>query len=597
MTSESITIRPTTKLMQNTNTATSGQTGQLSDDQIIAQLPPEMQEQYKQWKRTQAETPQTPDTEAAKEKAEREKSLDSLVANSEEVKQRKEEKAKAIKDMATKQAKQREDRKEREKRRKKEPVFGPVDQRVVMYAEGEWRTANKVLVSLPQADQVCAGAIYDHEKGSYWIPDAEDKWIKVNETGVKNHLHIHKGIPKAATKDPETGEPIGPNPLDEAMSLIARTSNVELVAQIAGYSKGVYSLAGSRVLVPKSPSVIQGKQGAWDFLKGFIHQFFASEVQTEHVLGWMSWARLSLVKGTFSPGQALVLAGEQGCGKNAFLELVVTLILGGRSANPFQYMVGQTSFNADLVKAEHLMISDQPPALSFEDRVTFGSKMKDLTVNREQRLHPKGRDAVTVTPFRRLSIAVNDDEDSLSILPPLEEAILEKMMLFRVERPDCLPTDSSIHAQREFAEKITKDLPAFIYYLENEHQITPELADGRFGIKAHHHPIFIENIIDSSPEGSLWDMMERAGIVQTYDGSGLGGEYGEDGKLILGSGRTLEVEASDIYDKLRENLKTKEEASKYLSKRPNTRLRTRPGRSLSRFYSFSPPPQTAEEPF
>jgi hypothetical protein len=54
-------------------TATSGQTGQLSDEQIIAQLPPEMQEQYKQWKRTQAETPQSPDTEAAEEKAERKK--------------------------------------------------------------------------------------------------------------------------------------------------------------------------------------------------------------------------------------------------------------------------------------------------------------------------------------------------------------------------------------------------------------------------------------------------------------------------------------------------------------------------------------------
>jgi hypothetical protein len=140
-----------------------------------------------------------------------------------------------------------------------------------------------------------------------------------------------------------------------------------------------------------------------------------------------------------------------------------------------------------------------------------------------------------------MSIALNDDDDSLSILPPLDEAILEKMMLFRVEKPACLPKDSSIHSQKAFADKIRKELPAFIYYLENEHKIRPELADGRFGIKAYHHPRFIEDIIDSSPEGALWDMMERAGLTQAYDGSELGGEYDGGGSEIPGSGRRMEL--------------------------------------------------------
>jgi hypothetical protein len=173
-----------------------------------------------------------------------------------------------------------------------------------------------------------------------------------------------------------------------------------------------------------------------------------------------------------------------------------------------------------------------------------------------------------------------------------------------------LPKDSSIHSQKAFADKIRKELPAFIHYLENEHKIRPELADGRFGIKAYHHPRFIEDIIDSSPEGALWDMMERAGLTQAYDGSELGGEYDGGGSEIPGSGRRMELSSADIYDKIRENPKTKEEASKYLknpshvgkllgrlNRRPNSRLKIRPGRGRSTFYSFAPPSQRAEEPF
>jgi hypothetical protein len=50
-----------------------GHNGHLSDEQIIAQLPPELSEQFKEWKRSQDNNPTTADQDAAEEKAEREK--------------------------------------------------------------------------------------------------------------------------------------------------------------------------------------------------------------------------------------------------------------------------------------------------------------------------------------------------------------------------------------------------------------------------------------------------------------------------------------------------------------------------------------------
>jgi hypothetical protein len=86
-----------------------------------------------------------------------------------------------------------------------------------------------------QEDSVRSGVIYSHENGHYWITTPEDLWIKANETAVRNYLNIDRGISKKAAK----GEPTA---VDEAMNGIVRISNVDQVTQLAGYSKGVYSL-------------------------------------------------------------------------------------------------------------------------------------------------------------------------------------------------------------------------------------------------------------------------------------------------------------------------------------------------------------------
>jgi hypothetical protein len=477
---------------------------------------------------------------------------------------------------------------EREDEREKEPRhrhIGPHERRVMLNESGVW--VRHTDLDKAQVETVGTGAIYDHEKGAYWIPCAEDNWIKANKETVESYMRIDHQMDSQSSK--------------AALNATVRLANVEFVTQMAGYSKGVYSFPGGRILVPKSPEIIEGVKGDWSFIRGYMEQFFETPEQLEHELGSLSWARKALINGTMASRQATAYAGEHGCGKNAYLSLVKTPILGGRSANPFQYMVGQTAFNLDIIKAEHLIISDQLPLTDYESKVTFGSKIKDLCVNREQRLHAKGKDAIIVEPFWRISIALNDDDDSLSILPPLDDAILEKMMLFRVGKPNCLPKGSSIDAQRVFASAIRKGLPAFIYYLENEHEIKAEIQDGRFGIAAYHHPRFLTDIIDLSPAGQLWELMERAGIIQTYDGDSLGGEFDEDGRLIPGSGRTLELESKDIYEKLVENPKTRDDVKKYglnaikigkhlqtLKKRPDKKMSisVRPGRSNRKFWSF-----------
>jgi hypothetical protein len=477
--------------------------------------------------------------------------------------------------------------------REKEPLFGPQNKRVILTEKGGWvNSSRETLQGMRQEETVYTGAIRDHTQGSYWYTTPEDTWVKANETAVQRYLTVNRSI--KATPD-RKGEP---SQLDAAMDTIARIASVDQVTQLAGYSKGVYEFQGNRILVPKSPTVIGGREGDWRFIKTLLTQFLGEE-QLEYFLGWLSWGRLAFVTGSFAPGQVNVFAGPPSCGKNAVLDLIVTPILGGRSGNPFQYMVGQTTFNGEIAKAEHLIISDQPPTGRYEDKVAFGARIKDLSANQIQRIHSKGKDAFSAEVFWRISVAVNDDDNSFDVLPPLDVATLEKMMLFRVSQPDILP-GNTLTARQEFADRIRKGLPAFVYYLENEHRIRPEVAAsksaGRFGIDAYHHPIFINDLMDSSPEGGLWDMMERAGITKEYDGSELGN-----------CGKMLDIDAAGIFDKLLKDPATQEEARKTLrssrqvgkmmsklQSRPGSRIMPRTGRARTRFFSFAPSPSLDE---
>ena len=125
---------------------------------------------------------------------------------------------------------------------------------------------------------------------------------------------------------------------------------------------------------------------------------------------------------TSMPGQCLDLAGPRNCGKSLFQDLV-TQMLGDRVGLPYRYISGATEFNRDLFSNEHLMIADQIPQRDIDARRRFGSKMKDITVNHVQSLHAKHKDALELEPCWRLTVLLNDEEENLNMLTPLDDSI------------------------------------------------------------------------------------------------------------------------------------------------------------------------------
>ena len=78
------------------------------------------------------------------------------------------------------------------------------------------------------------------------------------------------------------------------------------------------------------------------------------------------------------------------------------------------------------------MIADEVPFQDIKSRRVFGSKIKDVTVNYIHTCHGKYANAVPLKPCWRLTISVNDEEENLAMLPPLDASIKDKIMLFKV---------------------------------------------------------------------------------------------------------------------------------------------------------------------
>jgi hypothetical protein len=232
--------------------------------------------------------------------------------------------------------------------------------------------------------------------------------------------------------------------------------------------------------------------------------------QQQYVWAWLKIAFETLRDKSWRGGPAMALAGPRDCGKS-LLQNLFTLILGGRAAKPYKYMSGGTQFNADLFGAEHLAIEDEHSSTDIRARRALGSSIKQFTSNKAQYCHGKGRNALTLAPFWRVSISVNEEAENLMVLPPLsaseEDSIADKIILLKARKADLMPTASTTEYEA-FWDKLISELPAFLSHLVSW-KIPEEIQHGRFGVKAWQHPELLTELDKHSPETQLLAIIEE----------------------------------------------------------------------------------------
>lgn len=341
-------------------------------------------------------------------------------------------------------------------------------------------------------------AYYDSDQGRYYMQNDRSFWINVTEASVKRHLRheVYRNLTKVEGLD---------KAMDQHILKMQRSLDVEYAGPLAGFAAGLHTICNNRVLVTKGPIIIKANAGKWDTLNRFINELLGEQAIYFHA--WVKFARQALQgKPPFRPGQMLCFAGPPGCGKSV-LQGLITLMLGGRSAHPFRYMIGDTKFNSDLFYAEHLMIEDEAASTSIQVRRDFGSKMKSMIVNVTQSFHRKTKEALPLTPYWRLTVSLNDEAENLMVLPPLDESIKDKIILLACSPATFPGEDAEEGAFADFLHRMQNELPAYFSWLRSW-RVPHEVKNRRFGVVAFQNAKLLESLEDLAPEVRLLNLID-----------------------------------------------------------------------------------------
>lgn len=360
---------------------------------------------------------------------------------------------------------------------------------------------------------------------SYQMRDQSPGWLKIPEEKLVLALK-RMGIPPWEIG----GEGIS-RIAQTIMHVMERRTLDRAFEAIAGYKDGIHAIKGSQVLIRKGPILIDPVEGDFPTILQLIKGLLAFEegttsddfLQCDLFHLWMSRAVENVYN---SPGvrlnsQILILAGPHGCGKSRLQHMVISPLLGHRSADPSRYVFGETAFNSGWVGCEHLLIEDPRPSMKMLDRLQLAQHLKALSVNEDQSLHAKGVDEFGVCPEFVVSISINDDQDSLRILPPLTPDFEDKVMLFRVaKRP--LPMPSRTPKERlAFQAAIRDELPAYLHFLLNRCSVPDDLLSERFGVKHYHEPTLKSVLWEDTPASEFLALIDCAAVETDRVGSSV----------------------------------------------------------------------------
>jgi len=348
----------------------------------------------------------------------------------------------------------------------------------------------------PELPPPLPGGVEAYYDGKRFLLDNDRDFVPMDRTSIRKHLELR-----------------GFNEPDPIICKIQTERYVKYRGPLAGRDRGLVSFNGDLLLASTSPKVIEAVPGDWPTIDRFLRALLCGDehgdAQLKAFMGWLHVARKAMLARSRRPGQALILPGPVRSGKTQCIKQIIVPSMGGREARPYKHLTGGTNFNSDLIGAE-VQVIDDPPSPRIEARRALGEGIKQALFTNSIHVEGKHRDAFYFDPLWRIVIAVNDDPESLRVLPPLSEDLADKLMILKCWK--------AIELRDEEFERwqaaIAAELPAFLAAVES-HEIAPENSDARCGVAWVRHPDIVDAISELAPERQLRGMIDT--LAQTND--------------------------------------------------------------------------------
>ena len=373
---------------------------------------------------------------------------------------------------------------------------------------------------------------FETRSGRFWFLNSKGNWLELPPREFCRYLAATFGFSLKRTDG-------APSACERIVTEIQNTRVVNAVASIAGhFGPKIIHHAGMTILVKDAPLLIEPKEGEYPTIILLLSGMLSPE-QYQHMIWWLHQAVDDLYNRRLTLGTAQVLCGPHSAGKSLWQRLQ-GLILGGRSARPYQFMSGQTIFNAHIVGAEYLLIEDEHSATDLRSRLALGNAIKAFVANEEKQVHAKYQTPFMPPPvFQRLSASLNDESENVALLPPGDVSLDHKVNYYDVTRvPMPMPTSNSVEKELFWAT-LVGELPAFIWDLLHNTHIPAEWMDGRFGLKAFRAQRVLDLLEEHQPEVKLLELIDKVYFEGQCDFITMASGTGSSAKV----GNSTDIEA------------------------------------------------------
>lgn len=344
--------------------------------------------------------------------------------------------------------------------------------------------------------------------------DGRDFWEKRLATGawsVVQEKHLREDLKIKDLLNSKEDATVG-SEVSRAVSAVRNMQLVTAALPLVYHPDGVIQYEGTRILNVSTRRPVAPVQDLGDWGVGFpkIAAFLmavfevdgdAESRQLAHFLAWLRHWYLGALEQSPRRGLALFLCGPTNAGKNLLNKAIIGGLMGG-SESAEKHMLDGDKFNDRLLSVAHWRIDDavcpnDPQALRKWSQMVKNIVANDRQVHR--RMYSSGFD---IEWLGRLVVTLNDDPESLRVVPQIDISILDKIMLLKMRRP-------SFDGWEMSDEEIERELPylgAFLRDFTPPEHTRPDRP--RFGVQPYHHPALLA-AAESTDESSSFEEVLR----------------------------------------------------------------------------------------
>jgi 5S rRNA maturation endonuclease (ribonuclease M5) len=342
---------------------------------------------------------------------------------------------------------------------------------------------------------------YNASNGHYLMKKGDDYWVDMIHQRASIELGL-RGVP--VIKNAEREDEQLPD-VELALHVIRQDNTVEFSGDIAGYNAGFHKNCGKNVLVTSSPQYPIPSVGNHDIISKLLLNMLGEEQKL--ILECMLKLHIEQLYDCIEHQQQIIcLVGDAGSGKSLLQNLIITPLLGGRSARVYKFLSGQDQFNSQIIGNEHLIIEDDSPAFDPRSRNTLTVNLTGIASNSVTSVRAMHQAAINLSAIQLVTLSANPD--NVNTLPFINDSSSGKIALFNCKKVD-LPFDvKSVDGRKKLREKINEEIPCYLHYLINQLKVPGEFADPRYPVFTYQNPEILALLETQSPEGELLDMLQ-----------------------------------------------------------------------------------------